>query len=274
MNRLWKTNDKQSDEMTILKKGEEQKLKSMNKTRRHCLNEVKDPVSTLSGGIRKNYRNYRKHVTGTYSFSEYMRQSSMFTLVSGLPTVLGTILRARVYRRVLGSVGSSCLIEKNVRFCVPQKIFLGDRVFIGENTYFDVNNLDSEIRLGDDVHIGQNSIICICEREEEPAIDKIHMHKNTAINAYSFLFSCGGIDIGKYSMLGFDVALLGAHLNGAETGRIEIGEDVWLGAHVTVLPEVTIGEGSVIGAGAVVMDDIPPYSMATGFPAKVMRKRK
>lgn len=239
------------------------------------LNRIKDPVSTLSGGIRKNYRNYRKRVTGTYSFSEYMWQSSMFTLLSGLPTVLGTILRARVYRGVLGSVGSSCLIEKNVRFCVPHKIFLGDRVFIGENTYFDVNNIESKIKLENDVHIGQNCIICICEREEEPAIDKIYIHKNTAINAYSFLLSCGGIDIGKYSMLGFDIALLGAHLNSsAETGRIEIGEDVWLGAHVTVLPGVTIGEGSVIGAGAVVMGDIPPYSVATGFPAKVIKKRK
>ena len=53
---------------------------------------------------------------------------------------------------------------------------------------------------------------------------------------------------------------------------IVIEDDVWLGAGVIVLPQVTIGEGAIIGAGAVVTKDIPPHSVAVGNPAKVIKK--
>ncbi|MCX7595635.1 MAG: acyltransferase, partial [Fischerella sp.] len=54
---------------------------------------------------------------------------------------------------------------------------------------------------------------------------------------------------------------------------IIIEDDCWLGHGVTVLDGVTIGKGSVIGAGAVVTKDIPPYSVAVGIPAKVVKSR-
>ena len=52
---------------------------------------------------------------------------------------------------------------------------------------------------------------------------------------------------------------------------IEIADNVWLGARVIVLGGVTIGEGSCVGAGSVVVDDIPPYTFAAGVPARVIR---
>jgi maltose O-acetyltransferase len=52
---------------------------------------------------------------------------------------------------------------------------------------------------------------------------------------------------------------------------IEIADNVWLGARVTVLGGVTIGEGSCVGAGSVVVHDIPPYTFAAGVPARVIR---
>ena len=57
-------------------------------------------------------------------------------------------------------------------------------------------------------------------------------------------------------------------------GNIYIGKNVWVGEKVTVLPGVHIGEGSIIGANSVVTHDIPPYSIAVGIPAKVIKTVK
>lgn len=58
----------------------------------------------------------------------------------------------------------------------------------------------------------------------------------------------------------------------AYAAPITIGDNVWFGANVTVLPGVTIGDNAVIGAGAVVSRDIPADSVAVGVPAKAIRK--
>ncbi len=55
---------------------------------------------------------------------------------------------------------------------------------------------------------------------------------------------------------------------------ITIGDDVWIGGGVHINAGVTIGRGSVIGAGAVVTKDIPPFSVAVGVPAKVVKRRE
>ena len=62
-------------------------------------------------------------------------------------------------------------------------------------------------------------------------------------------------------------------MNG-EHGRIIIGKDVWVGANCVILPGVKIGEGAVIGAGAVVVKDIGKNIIAGGVPCKPIGKRK
>lgn len=60
---------------------------------------------------------------------------------------------------------------------------------------------------------------------------------------------------------------------GPELGKpIVIEEDCWLGGNVIVLPGVTIGRGCSIGAGSVVTKDIPPFHVAAGNPARILRK--
>lgn len=55
--------------------------------------------------------------------------------------------------------------------------------------------------------------------------------------------------------------------------KVEIGNDVWLGHNVTVMGNVTIGDGAVIGSGSIVTKDIPPFAIAVGNPAKVIKYR-
>lgn len=55
------------------------------------------------------------------------------------------------------------------------------------------------------------------------------------------------------------------------SGNITIGNDSWIGARTTILPGVQIGECSIIGAGSLVNKNVPPFSIATGIPAKVLK---
>ena len=57
----------------------------------------------------------------------------------------------------------------------------------------------------------------------------------------------------------------------APTKPIKIGNDVWIGVNVTILPGVTIGENAVVGAGAVVTKDVPDNAVVVGNPARVIR---
>ena len=54
---------------------------------------------------------------------------------------------------------------------------------------------------------------------------------------------------------------------------VTIGHDVWIGHNATIMPGVSIGNGAAIGAGAVVTRDVPPYMIAVGVPAKILRPR-
>lgn len=62
-------------------------------------------------------------------------------------------------------------------------------------------------------------------------------------------------------------------VDGVSTNRVRIGHGVWIGDSVIILAGVEIGNGAVIGAGSVVTKHVPPYAIAVGVPAKVIRFR-
>lgn len=95
----------------------------------------------------------------------------------------------------------------------------------------------------------------------------------------------GEIIIGNYVMMGpecviytsghkFDRTDITIMEQGSTPPKsVVIGDDVWIGRRVIIMPGVTIGNGCVIGAGAVVTKSIPDYSVAAGVPAKIIKKR-
>ena len=55
---------------------------------------------------------------------------------------------------------------------------------------------------------------------------------------------------------------------------VRIGDDVWVGARVIILPGVTVGNGTIVAAGAIVTKDVPPYAVVGGNPARLIRERE
>jgi len=59
---------------------------------------------------------------------------------------------------------------------------------------------------------------------------------------------------------------------GVSTKPVTIGNDIWIGANAVILPGVTVGDHSVVAAGAVVTKDVPPHSLVAGVPAKIIKQ--
>jgi len=87
-------------------------------------------------------------------------------------------------------------------------------------------------------------------------------HSLTPYSTFPFAIfqnGCGEIDISKTEQ--------------QSRGNIVVGNDVWIGRDATIMPDVNIGDGAIIGANAVVAKDVAPYEIVVGNPAGALRKR-
>jgi acetyltransferase-like isoleucine patch superfamily enzyme len=155
----------------------------------------------------------------------------------------------------LGACGADCVFEDGVRIFHARNVRLGRNVYVGHDTILKGYH-HGELLIGDETWIGQQC----------------------------FLHSAGGITIGSrvgiapavkvltsfHAESGRTVPILFAPI---ETAPVVIEDDSDLGIGAIVLPGVTIGRGAQIGAGAVVSRDVPPYTVAMGVPARVVRER-
>ena len=109
---------------------------------------------------------------------------------------------------------------------------------------------------------------------------KVIIGKNTVINWDCMLYVTGGVVIGENVSIGAGVWLITGthdmnHPQFIDTYRpIVIGDFVWIGMRATILAGVTIGEGAVVMAGAMVTRDVPPYAVVGGVPARVISQRE
>ena len=107
----------------------------------------------------------------------------------------------------------------------------------------------------------------------------ITVGKNVFINTGGRFQDQGGIRIGDHVLIGHNVVLATLNHDFAPYNRatmhpapIHIEDRVWIGANATVVPGVTIGENSIVAAGAVVTKDVPPNTIVGGVPAKVLKR--
>jgi len=112
----------------------------------------------------------------------------------------------------------------------------------------------------------------------------IEAGRNLNINRGVHIYARGGIKFGDYVLIGPNVVIASSQhrynikgvpimFQGHEKKEVVIGSDVWIGANSVILPGVTIADGTIIGAGAVVTTDTEPYSIVGGVPARKIGQR-
>lgn len=126
--------------------------------------------------------------------------------------------------------------------------------------------MDSKVVVGNNVFIGGGtSLDCVQSITIEDDVLVSHRCLISDSDNHSLAYSVRKHDLQKWRNDGLD-------WEKTNTAPVHICKGAWLGAQVIVLKGVTIGEGAVIGAGAVVTKDVPPWTVAAGNPAKVIRK--
>lgn len=167
--------------------------------------------------------------------------------------------RPRWYIRLLAPLyqqrGRGSKIYGSVRMDTPpyRKFVLGRRSVV--ESFCCINNAVGDIIIGDNTRIGLHTTV-IGPVEIGSNVNLAQGIVVTALN-HNFTDCTKRIDE-----------------QGVSTAKVTIGNDVWIGANATVLPGVTIGNHSVVAAGAVVTKDVPPYSLVGGVPAKILKNLK
>jgi acetyltransferase-like isoleucine patch superfamily enzyme len=119
-----------------------------------------------------------------------------------------------------------------------------------------------------------------------PTASLIRIGERSAINEFCNIRASGAeIILGNDCLLSQYVSVIGSN-HSTELGLpmreqpwdmsrcgVHIANDVWIGAHAVILPGVQLGDGAIVAAGAVVTEDVPPFAIVAGVPARVIRRR-
>lgn len=187
------------------------------------------------------------------------------------------IKKAICFSRGIYKAGINVYVSPRSGIVGSHRIGLGDNVVIERDAFLCADGDNSSIEIGADSYLS-----CHCMLKTSGGWIKIG--KSCTVNSFAVLYGQGGLEIGDGVRIAAHAVIVPMdHVfenpdvpiwtQGESKKGIKIENDVWIGVGVKVLDGVIIGKGSVIGAGAVVTKDIPPFSVAVGVPARVIRKR-
>ena len=151
-------------------------------------------------------------------------------------------------------------------------------------------------------HRGKHSVIHRSARMDTPPYRKFSLGDYSVVESFACINNAvGDVIIGDHTRIGLHNTIIGpvtigSHVNlaqgititarnhnfdnpemrideqGVSTTPVILGDDIWIGANAVVLPGVSIGNHSVVAAGAVVTKDVPPHSLVAGVPAKIIKQ--
>lgn len=198
-------------------------------------------LDALAGWLREQYKVdallelYGRHAQGDDRFSAMMR--------------------AAIWSAVAKRAGAGLSVGSGVGFKHLDTVSIGVGVFIGAQSYLQ-GRFDGSCEIGDHVWIGPQS----------------YFDARALIIEEYVGWGPGAKVLGSvHTALPVEVPIIQTDL---EIRPVRIGAWADIGTGAVILPGVTIGQGSIIGAGAVVTGDIPPFSIAAGVPARVIRSRQ
>jgi acetyltransferase-like isoleucine patch superfamily enzyme len=196
-----------------------------------------------------------------------------------VPGALGLVLRRLLYPWLLGACGRNVSFGANVTLRHPGKIRIGDDVAVDDGCVLDAKGTANDgIRIGRRVFLGRNTILA-CKEGDIVLEDGVNISYQCAV------FSASSVRIGADTLLaaycyvvggghGFDRTDVPVIRQGRPSKGVDVGRGAWLGAGAVVLDGVSVGHDAIVGAHAVVTQDVPPFAVAAGSPARVIRDRR
>lgn len=231
------------------------------------------PKTSITQGI-KLYLSRQASGSG-----RYWLEQTLFAIAGWIPTVIGLGIRALLYRLILHMNGWVA-IENGVRLRFANHIRLGHGVYLDQGVY--LHACPQGIEIGSETIVMHGAILHTYNFRDIPHAG-IEIGRKCLIGEYSVIRGQGGVHIGdRVYTSPFTQIIAVNHVfddpdrpfveQGITAEGIVIEDDVWLGAGAIITDGVRVGKGAVIAAGAVVTEDIPPYTVVAGVPARPLRK--
>jgi acetyltransferase-like isoleucine patch superfamily enzyme len=240
---------------------------------------LSDVPGALFDDRRSRVERYMDLVVGERGWWALLRYEVVTLLCAWVPGALGLFLRSRLYPSLLGACGRNVSFGVNVGLRHPGKIRIADDVAVDDGCVLDAKGTANDgIRIGRRVFLGRNTIIA-CKDGDIVLEDGVNISYQCAV------FSASSVRIGADTLLAaycyvvggghdFDRTDLPVIRQGRPSKGVEIGRGAWLGTGAAILDGVTIGHDAVVGAHAVVTQDVPAFAVAAGAPARVTRDRR
>lgn len=210
----------------------------------HALKEVApDPADEIAESERLRERESREALLESFAAAAWVDSAD------------GARQRRVLLRAVCRSFGSGVRIGLGVQVLHPHTFEIGDAVFLGNGSFLQ----------------GRHDGRCV-----------IGAHSWIGPQSY---FDCRDLELGEYVGWGPGAKVLGSEHTGDPVDApiiqtdlvikpVRVRRSADIGVNAVILPGVTVGEGAIVGAGAVVTQDVPDYAVVAGVPAKLLRYRK